>query len=809
MIHELRLACRALLKQPGFTAVAILTMALGIGANSAIFTVVDAVMLRPLPFADPDRVVVVTERLPQIPTASVSPLNYEDVRTQAKSFASIGAYRNTTFNLSGGGEPERVTGKMMSANVLPMLGIAPALGRTFTAKEDAAGGDAVTLISHGLWQRRFGGRTDVLGERLIVDGRPMTIVGVLPQGFTLFQPADLFVPIGPFLAAQPDDRSWHPGLLPIARLKDGVALAQARTELQALAERLARAYPDTSVTVGMTATPAQELQVQGVRTALLVLLGAVGGVLLIACINLAGLLLARGLSRRRDVAVRIALGAGRARIVLHLIVESLLIGAAGGVVGLMLAAFGVPLLLQIVGTTLPRADAVTVDLRVVAVTFALALITGIACGLVPALQSANVDLRDSLSEGGRTGASGSAWQHRARTALVIAEIAVTVVLTIGAALLIRSFARLQQVDAGFDAGRALAADLPLVSVAYEQDAARTAAVDRLLERAAALPGVRGAAVTTQLPMAGGGAAIHFNIKGRPPAAAANWSLAYYRAVSGGYFETMGIPIRRGRGLTNRDRQGSPPVIVINESMARQFFGAEDPLGKRMQLGALPDPAFPWMEVVGIVADVRQAPDAEAKSEMYVPYAQFPDPVLRRLYMNVTLVVSAKGDPTSLITPVRAIVRDIDPNQPLANVRTLEDVRAAAVAQPKFRTLLLGLFAAMAVALAGIGVYGLLAHGVAQRRNEFGVRLALGASPADVQRLVLRQGITLAAIGIAIGLAASLPAVRALASVIFGVGLWDPVTWGAAVATLFAVAGLASWIPARRALRTDPVVALRG
>jgi len=475
----------------------------------------------------------------------------------------------------------------------------------------------------------------------------------------------------------------------------------------------------------------------------------------------------------------------------------------------LLASFAVPVLLALVGPTLPRADTIAVDGRVVAFTFGLALVTGVVFGLVPALQSTRVDVREALNEGGRSGMAGGPWQRRARTVLVVVEIAVTVVLTIGAALLIRSFARLQNVSPGFDSVHALAADLPLAGPKYANDEVRTGVVRRLIDRLNGVPGVRRAAVTTTLPMTGGGPTIHFNVKGRPPSGPEQYTMAGYRAVSADYFQTLGIPLRQGRLIGERDRQGSPRVIVVNETMARAHLRGE-PLGQRIQLGTEPDtdPTNPYMEVVGVVGDVRQQPDAEAKAEMYVPYEQYPDPFLRRLFGNVTLVVRTAADPASLGPSIREIVREADPDQPVANIRTLSDVLSISVAQPRFRTLLLGFFAAIALTLAAIGIYGLLSHGVAQRANEFGVRMALGASPSDVLRLVLRQGATLALVGVGIGLIAAIAAVRALDSVLYEISPWDPLAWIGSAGTLLAVSLLATWIPARRALRVDPVVALR-
>ena len=459
--------------------------------------------------------------------------------------------------------------------------------------------------------------------------------------------------------------------------------------------------------------------------------------------------------------------------------------------------------------TLPRAETIEVDVRVVAFTFGLALVTGLVFGLIPALQATRVDVRETLNEAGRSGMGGGVWQRRARATLVVVEIAVTVVLTIGAALLIRSFARLQNVAPGFDTTHALAADVPLSGSKYASDELRTNVVERLLDRLAGVAGVRGAAVTTTLPMSGGGPTIHFNVKGHPPSGPEQYTMAGYRAVSAGYFRTLGIPLRQGRLLNARDRQGAPRVIVVNETMARTHFRG-NPLGQRVQLGTEPDPdpANPYMEVVGVVGDVRQQPDAEAKSEMYVPYAQYPDPVLRRLFANLTLVVRADGDAARLAPSLREIVHEADPDQPVANIRTLDEVVSTSVAQPRFRTLLLGFFAAIALTLAAIGIYGLLSHGVAQRANEFGVRMALGASPRDVLRLVLRQGATLALTGVGVGLFAAVAAVRALNAVLYEISPWDPAAWIVSAGTLLAVSLLASWIPARRALRVDPMLALR-
>jgi putative ABC transport system permease protein len=804
----MRYALRSLLRQPGFTFVAVLTLALGIGASTAIFSVVDAVVLRPLPYPDADRVVTVMERAPKFPNPiSLSVLNFPDVRNQSRSFESVGAARNLTMNLTGSDEPIRVNAKMITADMLEILRVPPILGRNFTREEDRAGAAPVAIISYGLWQSRFGGSPGVLGRALQLDGVPATIVGVLPARFRLFQPADVYVPMWPWLSGQPPDRTWHPGLLGIARLKPGVELDRAQRELDDISARLQKAYPDSNLDVRFVAMPALTLMVQGVRTALLVLLGAVAGVLLIACLNVAGLLLARGLARKRELAVRAALGATRATIVRHVLLESLLLALAGGVAGMMLASFLVPALVELVGTSLPRADGVAIDARVMAFTFALSVLTALLFGTLPALASTRVDIRDALAEGGR-GAAGGRWQSRTRRILVAAEIALTVMLLIAAGLLMRSFVRLQQVSPGFTTEHLLVAEIPLSPKSYATNEVRTNTVERLLERARSLPGASEAAVTTLLPLSGPGSALHFNIQGRPPKSARDWILANFRAVSRSYFPTLGIPIRRGRAFTPIDRQGAPTVVVVNEAFVRQFFPNVDPLGKRIALGTEYDGSLPWLEIVGVVGNVLQAPDAEAKSEMYVPYEQYPDPFFTRMYQNITLVVRSSADPEMLAPALRQVVREIDRHQPVVNVRTMDDVVAGAVAQPRFRTTLLTLFAVIALVLAAVGIYGLLAHAVVQRQQEFGVRLALGASPSQVLRMVIREALTLAVVGLLAGLVCAFFAVRVLSSVLFAVTPSDPLAWLLAAGTLVATTVVASWIPARRAVRVDPVEALR-
>jgi len=807
-MRDLRFAARALWRQPGFTAVAILTLALGIGATTAIFTVVDTVLLRPLPFPDAGRIVLLRERAPNFPNPiSLSVLNYPDVRDQASKMGRIGAFRNLTMILTGGGEPVRLDAKMLSADVFDTLGVSPALGRAFGADDDKAGATPVAIVSDYLWKSRFGGASDVLGKPLQLDGRPVVIVGVMPPAFRLFQPADVYVPLWPWLSQQPRDRTWHPGLLGLARLDEGASLETAQSELDRIGAQLEQAYPDSNLNVRFLATPAQALMVQGVRDALLMLLGAVGGVLLIACLNVAGLQIARGVSRQREFAVRAALGGGTWPIARHVLAESLLLGVAGSVGGVLFAFNLLPVLLSLVGPALPRAEEVAIDGRVLAFALFVGLFTPAVSGLLPAIAATRVDVRDALSEGGRA-ASGGRRHRRARSVLVVVEVALTLALLVGAGLLLRSFARLQNVAPGFDPGRLLVADVPLSPRTYGANDRRQAAVDQLVARAASLPGATGAAVTTTLPVSGPGASIHFNIQGRPPKSARDWIIANHRAVSNGYLPLMGIPVVRGRGFTPQDRQGAPPVAVVNEAFARQFFPGGDAVGQRFSWGTEYDGSLPWIEIVGIAGNVLQAPDADAKAEAYVPYEQYPDDFFAPMYRNLKLVVRTATDSAPLASPLRQMVHALDADQPVVNVRTMAAVMDVAVAQPKFRTWLLGAFAGVALLLAAVGLYGLIAHGVAQRQREFGVRLALGAAPASVLMLVVREGMGLAAAGLATGALVSMAAVRVLRTVLFTVTPWDPVAWVLAAAALGLAALAATWIPARRAVRVDPAAALR-
>jgi putative ABC transport system permease protein len=807
-MHDLRLGWRNLFQRPAFSAISILTLALGIGANAAVFTVSNAVLLSPLPYENPGDVVVLHEQRPQFASVSVTRYNYEDWRDRSKSFSGMAAIRPTNMTLastSAGADPERLPVKMITATLLPVLGVPVAHGRNFGEADDRPGAEGVALLSAGFAARRFPG-IDAVGQTVQLDNQPYTVVGVLPARFELFQHADVYVPFWPWAATLPEDRGWHPGIFPIARLKPGVSLEQARGEMDTIAQQLAAQYPESNKNVRVLVTPVLDLVVQNVRPALLMLTGAVLIVLLIACANVANLQLARAVDRQKEIAVRVALGAGRLRIIRQLIVENVVLACVGALLGLLVAAWGVWFLTGAGATGLPRAQNIAIEWRVALFSLALAVVTGVVFGLVPALHATQMDIRESLNEEGR-GGSSSVRQRTVRKALVVVEVGLALVLLVGAGLLLRSFSRLTQVSPGFDPQNLLVVNLPLSPRTYADNAMRTATIDRLVERIRALPGVRGAAITTTLPMAGGGTTIHFNRAAYAPKGPDDYIMAGLRATTPDYLTTLGVPLKRGRMLTPGDRDGSPRVVVVNESMARQYFPDRDPLGERIQLGSEPSPEFPSMEIVGVVGDMKQAFDAGSNAEMFVPYAQYPDPVLAGMYLNVALVARTESEPGIAISSVRSVVHEIDPAQPLVNVRTMEGAIAGTVAQPRFQMALLMIFGCLAVTLAAVGVYGVMAYTVAQRTAEIGVRMAVGATPGRVVAMIVWQGAQLAMFGVILGLIAAALSVGALQSLLFRVDGLDPLTFGIASLVLGIAALLASYIPARRAARISPLAAL--
>jgi putative ABC transport system permease protein len=805
LLQDLRYAFRLLIKSPTFSAIAILTLALGIGANTAIFSVVNAVLLRPLPFRDSSRVVLVAERNPYA-TISTSYENYQDWRDQSHSFESLEATRGTTITLSGAGEPERLNARMATARLFPLLGVDAILGRTFREDEDRPGGSPVVILSYGLWQRHFGGAQDVLGKSVNLDSSPYTIIGVMPAGFEVLQPSDVYFPFHPWAHTLPDDRNWHPGILAIGRLRPGVTREQARTEMVGITKRLEEQYPIYNTGTSADVVLLQEQMVQNVRPALVLLLGAVSFVLLISCANVANLLLARAAAREREVAIRTSMGATRGRVIRQLLTESVMLSLAGGILGLLIAWSSLGPLLKLSADTVPQAFTVGLDPYVLLFTLGVSIITGLLFGLAPALRTAKTDLRGTLNEGSR-GSTVGPGQLRLRGSLISMEIALAMLLLVGAGLLLRSFSRLQEIAPGFQPDHLFVADLPLSQTAYAKPEQRYDFFDRVVDRVRSLPGVRSAGAASFLPVSGGGGLIHFNIAGRPPKSPHDYTAAGYRNVTPNYFETLGVPLKQGRLFTAADKEHAPAVIVINSTMSRTYFANENPLGKKIQLGATPDPdpTDPYMVIVGVVGDVLQGLGDEPKSEMYLPYRQA-DGVLP--VFQLSIVLRTAGDPLMQAAAVRSELSQIDPNQPLVKVRTMEDNMSATVAQPRFRTWLIAIFAGLAAMLAAVGIYGVMSYSVTQRTSEIGIRVTLGAQPTDVFRIVVGEGLRFALLGVAIGLISGLILTRLLQSFLYGISASDPLTFAAVTILLLGVAAAASYFPARRATRVDPMVALR-
>lgn len=804
LTQNLKFALRRLKNNPGFTSVAVLTLALGIGANSAMFSIVNAVLLRPLPYRDSQKLVLLSEHWPQFPRLSVSYLNYRDWRDQSRSFEAVGALRNNVMTMTGMSEAERLPAQNVTANLFDLLGVKPELGRAFSDAEDKPGGSPVALISHGLWQRHFSSSPAVLSQSIILDNQSYSIIGVMPAGFEVLQQApDVIIPFEPWARTLPDDRSWHPGILPVARLKPGISLEQARSEIDVIAKRLEKQYPETNTNVSSLVDLMQDQIVQNVRPALLVLGGAVGVVLLIACANVANLMLVRATGRRREMAVCTALGARRSDIVRQLLTESVLIAIGGGALGLVLAWVAMPLLVRLAGNSLPRSNGVSMDLGVLVFTLLVAVLAGILFGLAPARHAWRVDLREALNATNRGGSVQSVL--RTRAVLVVSEIALAMLLLVGAGLLFKSFELLSQVSPGFSADHVLVANIVRSPTAYTDANVRLSFFDRLLEQIPALPGVRAAGAISVLPVTGTGSALHFNIQGRPRNSPDHFTISSYRVVSAGYLKTLGVPLLAGRWIEDRDREQAPAVVVINSTFARTYFPDQSPLDQHIQLGAVPDAGIPWMEVVGVVADVKQSLASESAAEMYVPYRQA-DSLLP--VFSLSLVVRTAGDPLGQANSIRSLVHRIDPNQPITGIQTMEENVSQSIAEPRFRTVLLAIFAGIALTLAAIGIFGVMSYSVAQRTRELGLRIALGSPRSRVLQLVLAYGLRLTVMGVVIGLAATFLLTRYVSSMLFNVPPYDLMTLAGVVVVLVVISLCACYLPARRATLVDAIVALR-
>jgi putative ABC transport system permease protein len=798
--QDVHYAARRLLRAPAFTLVAVITLALGVGANSAIFSVVNAILLKPLPYPEADRLVGIYH-LTEGHRAVMSGPNFTDVVHSSRLLENAAAVDRSRVILTGEGEPIRLDAAEVSASLFNVLRVRPALGRTFNADENTPGKTNVVILSHALWQQRFGSDPGVIGRSIQLDGVSRQIVGVMPQGFSFPPERQLWIPIEYDQTFISKGRgAWY--LSVVGRLKPGVTPEQSAAEVQNIGRQLAAQYPDANGSIGMTTMPLHEAMVVNIRRAVLVLFGAVGFVLLIACANVANLLLARAAARETEMAVRTALGAGRGRLIRQLLTESVILSLCGAGLGLLLAVWGVEFLTSLQPEGVPRLDSVAVDGTVVVFTFVVAILTGMAFGLVPALHATR-SVQDALKEGGR-GAISTRASGRLRASLVVAEMALAVMLLVGAGLLMRSFVRLQAVDPGFRPDQTLSFELTLPESRYKEDTKIIAFFDQLMPRLRALPGVRDAAAVMGLPLSGMQFNISFEVAGRPPVPPSQQPAMEVRVATPDYFSTIGIPLVRGRFFSDEDRMNTPQVVLLTESAARQYFPAEDPLGKTIKLGWGHGPGKPKAggQVVGIVGDVKDAGlDEPNPAEIYLPQRQWPVP-----FMSVA--VKTVVPPSALGEAVRREVYAVDPNLPVSNVRTLDQIVAKSISQPRFYATLLVIFAGVALALAAIGIFGVLSYAVSQRTREIGIRMALGAQERTVVGLVVRQALVLVVTGVAVGTIAALVLSQTLRKMLFAIEPTDPATFLAVAAVLIAVALFASYLPARRATRVDPVVALR-
>jgi predicted permease len=805
-MQDARYALRMLRKNPGFTAVAVLTLALGIGANTAIFSVVYAVLLKPLPYPQPERLVTIFEAKPQegIMGNGWSYPNFAELRSDNHIFSEMAGHQQHQLTLTGRGEPTVVNTAVVTPELFSVLGEKPMAGRTFLPEEGKPGSPAVVVLSENLWRSLFGADPSIIGSAITLDKRPCTVVGIMPAGFrfpAISEDEQIWFPLAqdPLFGSWMERRGGH-WLRVTARLKPGVSMARAQAELDALGARLAKEFPAENDGWVIRMVPLQEMMVGDVRSALLVLLGSVGLVLLIACANIANLLLARATSRAREIAVRATLGAGRARIVRQLLSETAVLGLLGGAIGVALAYWGVHSLSYLLPTSVPRANEIGVDRFVLGFALLLSAVASVAFGLTPALFAANSSLQASLRDGG--GRSGeSAGRRRARNALAAGEIAVAAMLLVAAGLLLRSFAKLTSVRPGFDVQHVVKAEVSLPRFQYATPQQWIAFSDELLARIQAQPGMRDSAMGVPLPITDGFINLAFDIPGTPPPSAGTSRTANFVSVSPDYFRVMGIPLLAGRLFNAHDNLSAPRVTVISEAMARMYFPNRDPLGKQLTFG-FPFESVGVKEIVGIVGDVRDvALGQNPGAMMYVPFDQAP-------FWGGNLVVKSTLGLPSVVGAIRHVVHEIDKDLPVTDIMMMPDGIESSVAQPRFRTFLLGVFAAMALLLAAIGIFGVISYSVSRRTNEIGIRVALGAQRADVLKQVLTEGARLAATGLALGLAGSLAATRLIATLLFGVKPTDLVTFTGVAAILASVTLAACYIPARRATRVDPIVALR-
>ncbi|HLJ45185.1 MAG TPA: ABC transporter permease [Bryobacteraceae bacterium] len=818
MINDIRHAIRVLVKNPGFTAVAVLALALGIGANTAIFSVVNAVLLRPLAYDHPEQLVLIWQHLvksPQVGKLAASAPDYIDYRDQNRTLQAVAGFSGGNFNLTGPGTPERINGFRVSANLFSALGASPVFGRTFTPDEDQPGRNREIVLSYGTWKNRFGGAPEIVGKTAQLDGAAYNIIGVMPKGFEFppsgfmgFAPSEFWTPLA-LTKAQLDDRGDNFNVFMLGRVRESAPAAQVAADLKDVAHRITLSYPPEyqgPMSLTASAQALQEATTGDVRTSLFVILAAVGFVLLIGCANVANLLLAKAAGRRREIAIRTAIGAARWRVLRQLLTESLVLALTGGALGVLIAAWTTEVLIRFGPATVPRLAQAQLDWQVLSFTFVVSIVTGVLFGIVPALQASKTDLGHALREGSR-GASAGLRRNAVRNALVVAEVALALMLLAGAGLLLRSFLNLRGVAKGFRPKHVFSAALTLPIAKYPTDSSIKSFQDELLRRVGALPGVQDASLSTGLPLRAA-----WNITVTPEGDAASrkaFKQAGFHAVTAGYQRTLGIDLKKGRFFTAADREKTLPVAVVNEAMARAYWPGQDALGKRFKWGTEDDNERPWLAIVGIVADVKQeALSATAEPMAYLPYPQMPKTSIEANGRTMLLAVRTAGEPSAVTSSIRQAVNSLDAELPLYAIRDMVAVVDRSVAPQRFNMQLLAAFAALAVLLAALGIYGVMSYSVSQYTQEIGIRMALGAVAGDVVRMILRQGMTLVLAGIAVGLAGALAITRVMASLLFGVKPADPVTFAGVSVLLAGAALLATWLPARRATRVDPIEALR-
>jgi putative ABC transport system permease protein len=799
--QDLRYGMRILAKKPGFTAVAVLTLALGIGANTTIFSLVDAALLRPLPYAHAEQLILISESSHGVGQHSPSYPDFLDWRDQSRSFAQMAAVNNRGFNLSGVTQPENIGGYAVSPNLLSMLGVRPVLGRDFLPEEEKPGAAPVVLLSYSLWQSHLGGNPDVTGRSISLDGRSFTVIGVLPPSFHLPEKTDVLAPIGVW-AGDSDfkDRGDRGDMVAVGRLASGTTFAQARAEIDNIAARLAKAYPNSNSDVGAVLSPIRDAFLGDTRPAILVLFGAAVFVLLIACVNVANLFLVRAAARARELALRQTFGASRGRVVRQMLTESFLLAALGGILGILLGTLGIMGLARLIPPDQFQSLNLTMDRSVLAFTAAAVGFVTLAFGLVPAWQASRTDVQETLKEGGRTSTSSSS-HGRFRSALVTAEMALALVLLVGAGLMVQSLYRLLQVNPGFQPDRVLTMEMNLRTAQYSKPAATLSFWQQVLERVRAIPGVETAALGTVIPLTGNHDRGDITVEHMPDPGLGRYPHPDYHTVSSGYLDALRIPLLRGRDFSEADSEMAPQVALINATMARRFWPNEDAVGKRFHWGH-PGPQDEWINIVGVVGDTKlYGLDNPARLEVYVPYRQ-------SATNDMNMVLRSATDPASLTSSVRAAVAEIDKDQPVFGITTMKRLVDDSVSTRRVTLILLGLFSALALVLASIGIYGVMSYSVAQRTHEIGIRMALGAQLGNVMRMVLAQGFRIALVGVAIGLAGALLLTRLISGLLYSIPAADPLTFAAVASLLFLIALLACYIPARRATRVDPMLALR-